>query len=136
MVLQQLPGAATIAGDDESNRSQDFQRPPGEIAGITRWRTDHVQRSHWKGARIPRRLLGWYGRSRADLFDLGDQAAAIFGVGGVLQTVAEVPHLAAPLLASAKIAFRLSTHIPSFLLMIETAPGASVCCPGGLVCGL
>ncbi len=44
---------------------------------------------------------------------------ALVGARRVLQTLAKSPHLALSLLLLPKIAFRLSTHISNFLLMIE-----------------
>jgi hypothetical protein len=65
------------------------------------------------------RLLGRYRRSGADLFDLGDQTLAVIGAARLLQTFTQRPQLFMSLLFPAQIAFRLSTHIPYFLLEIE-----------------
>jgi hypothetical protein len=82
-----------------------------------------------KRGRKPR-LLGWRGRVGADLFHLGYQALALLGIRRILQTVTEITHLALSLLPFPKIAFRLSTHVSIFLLMIETSPQATEQCPG------
>jgi len=131
---QQLPGHALVIGDDEGDLFQYSQRTAGEIVGLTRWRTNDVQRAHRRVEGPKSRLLGGNGRSGADLFDLGNQFAALVGTGGVLQALAQSPDLTPSLLPSTEIAFWLSTHIFSFLLVLETLPQGASGCLGGSAC--
>jgi hypothetical protein len=116
MVVQQLPGIALVLTEDEGGFSEDPQRAVSEIVRITRRRAYDVKRSHGTGAGYKPRLLGWYRRSGANLFDLFDQALALLRARRVLQTFTERPHLALSLLLPTQIAFRLSTHVSGFLL--------------------
>ena len=60
MLGQEVPGCALVIGDDEGDLFQYPERAAGEIVGLTRWRTNDVQRAHRRvaGDRSPGYSVG------------------------------------------------------------------------------